>query len=73
MVASLQGTNATVLVEMVHPIGFVLNTTSWSTTLLIGSQSYTDSFQWEAFVAHSHLNVTNNELTGGVIIRATVQ
>ena len=71
--ASLQGTSATVVVEMVHPIGFVLNTTSWSTTLLIGSQSYTESFQWEASVAHSHLNVTNNELTGGVIIRATVQ
>ena len=58
--------------EMVHPIGFVMNSTSWQTTPLLGSQSYTDSFQWEAFVAHSHLNVSTNELSGGVIIRATV-
>ena len=70
--SSLQGANATVMVEMVHPIGFVMNSTSWQTTPLLGSQSYTDSFQWEAFVAHSHLNVSTNELSGGVIIRATV-
>ena len=69
---SLQGSPATVTVEMVHPIGFVMNTTSWETTPLLGSQSYTDTFQWEAFVAHSHLNVSTNELSGGVIIRATV-
>ena len=70
--SSLQGANATVMVELVHPIGFVMNSTSWQTTPLLGSQSYTDSFQWEAFVAHSHLNVSTNELSGGVIIRATV-
>ena len=70
--SSLQGSNATVMVEMVHPIGFVMNSTSWPTTPLLGSQSYTDSFQWEASVAHSHLNVSTNELTGGIIIRATV-
>ena len=70
--ASLQGSNATVTVEMVHPIGFVMNTTSWSTTPLLGSQSYTDSFEWEAFVAHSYLDVSNNESSGGIIIRAHV-
>ena len=70
--ASLQGSNATVTVEMVHPIGFVMNTTSWSTTPLLGSQSFTDSFEWEAFVAHSYLDVSNNELSGGIIIRAHV-
>ena len=69
---SLQGSNSTVTVEMVHPIGFIMNTTSWETTPLLGSQSYTDSFQWEAFVAHSHLNVSTNELSGGIIIRASV-
>ena len=69
---SLQGSNSTVTVEMVHPIGFVMNSTSWETTPMLGSQSYTDSFQWEAFVAHSHLDVSNNELSGGVIIRASV-
>ena len=56
---SLQGSNSTVTVEMVHPIGFVMNSTSWETTPMLGSQSYTDSFQWEAFVAHSHLDVSN--------------
>ena len=70
--ASLQGTNATVTVEMVHPIGFVLNSTSWDTVPMLGSQSYTDSFTWEAFVAHSYLDVDNNELSGGIIIRASV-
>ena len=70
--ASLQGSNATVTVEMVHPIGFVMNTTSWDTVPMLGSQSYTDSFEWEAFVAHSFLDVSNNELSGGIIIRATV-
>ena len=70
--ASLQGSNATVTVEMVHPIGFVMNTTSWNTIPLLGSQSFTDSFEWEAFVAHSYLNVSNNELSGGIIIRAHV-
>ena len=69
---SLHGSNSTVTVEMVHPIGFVMNSTSWQTTPMLGRQSYTDSFQWEAFVAHSHLNVSNNELSGGIIIRASV-
>ena len=69
---SLQGSNATVTVEMVHPIGYIMNSTTWETVPMLGSQSYTDSFEWEAFVAHSHLNVSNNELSGGIIIRATV-
>ena len=60
--ASLQGSNATVTVEMVHPIGFVMNTTSWDTVPMLGSQSYTDSFEWEAYVAHSFLDVSNLSL-----------
>ena len=71
--SALQGTNATVTVEIVHPVGFVMNTSSWVTIPLLGSQSYTDTYEWEASVAHSHLNVTTNELTGGVIVRATVK
>ena len=69
---ALTGSNATVTVEMVHPIGFVLNTTSWETVPMLGSQSYIDSFTWEASVAHSILDVDTNELHGGIIIRATV-
>ena len=60
--SSLQGANATVMVEMVHPIGFVMNSTSWQTTPLLGSQSYTDSFQWEAFVAPPPQRSTTNSL-----------
>ena len=69
---ALQGSAALVTVEMVHPIGFVMNTTSWETVPMLGGQSYTDSFSWEAFVAHSYLDVATNELSGGIIIRATV-
>lgn len=70
--SALQGSNATVTVEIVHPIGFVMNSTSWTTIPLLGSQSYTGTYTWEAGVAHSYLNVSTNELSGGVIIRATV-
>ena len=69
---ALTGSSATVSVEMVHPIGYVMNSTSWETVPMLGGQSYTDSFTWEAYVAHSHLNVSSNELSGGIIIRATV-
>ena len=40
--SALQGTNATVTVEIVHPVGFVMNSTSWTTIPLLGSQSYTN-------------------------------
>ena len=69
---ALTGSIANVTVEMVHPIGFVLNTTSWETVPMLGSQSYIDSFVWEATVAHSILDVDTNELHGGIIIRASV-
>ena len=39
---------------------------------MLGCQSFTDSFEGEAFVAHSYLDVSNNELSGGIIIRAHV-
>ncbi len=69
---ALQASGAEVTVEMVHPIGFVMNTTSWQTVPMLGAHSYTDSFTWEASVAHSVLNVSNNDLSGGIIIRASV-
>jgi len=69
---ALQGSSALVTVEMVHPIGYVMNTTSWETVPMLGGQSYTDTYTWEASVAHSFLDVSNNELSGGIIIRATV-
>ncbi|MDP6869307.1 MAG: hypothetical protein QGI21_00850 [Candidatus Poseidoniaceae archaeon] len=69
---ALQGSNAKVTIEMVHPIGFVMNTTSWQTTDMLGGQSYSGSYSWQATVAHSYLDVETNELSGGIIIRATV-
>jgi len=69
---ALQGSSAEVTVDMVHPIGYIMNSTTWQTVPMLGGQSYTDSFSWEAFVAHSILNVSSNELSGGIIIRATV-
>jgi hypothetical protein len=69
---ALQGSIATVTVEMVHPIGYIINSTTWQTVPMLGGQSYTDSFPWEAFIAHSILNVSSNELSGGIIIRAMV-
>ncbi len=70
--SALSGSPATVTVDVVHPIGFVMNTTSWETTPLLGGQSYTDSFTWTATVSHSVLDVNTNELSGGIIIRAHV-
>ena len=70
--SALQGSTAIVTVEMVHPIGFMMNTTSWETVPMLGGQSYTDSFSWEASIAHSFLDVATNELSGGIIIRASV-
>jgi hypothetical protein len=69
---ALQGSSAAVTIEMVHPIGYIMNSTSWQTVPMLGGQSYTDSFTWEAAVAHSILNVSSNELSGGIIIRAMV-
>jgi uncharacterized membrane protein len=69
---ALSGTDATVTVEIVHPIGFVVNSTSWPTVSMLGGQTHTDSFSWTATVAHSILNISTNELQGGLIIRATV-
>ena len=69
---AFSGLAAEVKVEIVHPIGYIMNSTTWNTTSLIGGQSYTDSFTWTALVSHSILDVDTNELSGGIIIRASV-
>ena len=69
---ALTGSSSTVSVDMVHPIGFVMNSTSWETVPMLGGQSHIDSFSYTATVAHSSLDVSTNELSGGIIIRATV-
>ena len=63
-------TNATL--EIIHPIGFVMETFSWTSGDLTGQQGDTESFVWTPSAAHSILDTTTNDLSGGVILRATV-
>lgn len=58
--------------EVVHPIGFVMETFYWVTGDMAGSAKDTKLIQWSANDAHSILNTTTNELTGGIILRASV-
>ena len=58
--------------EVVHPIGFVMETFSWNTGDLTGGQGASTSFVWTPSAAHSILNTTTNDLSGGLILRATV-
>ena len=72
--ASQIGRNATGTIEIVHPIGFVIEAYSWTTEELIGlqSDSTTGTYTWMPMIAHSILNTTTNDLTGGLTIRASV-
>jgi len=63
---------AQVKLELVHPIGYVIDTHYWNTTGEIGGQTFTNSIAWQSNIAHSVLNTTNNHLSGGIILRATV-
>ena len=58
--------------EIVHPIGFVMDTYYWTTGDMAGQAKDTKLIQWSATEAHSILNTTTNELTGGIILRASV-
>ena len=70
--ASVSGKTATGTIDIVHPIGFVIESYSWTTTELIGGQKNSGAYTWMPMVAHSILNTTTNDLTGGLIIRASV-
>ena len=58
--------------EVVHPIGFVMETFYWVTGDMAGQAKDTKVVQWSPNDAHSILNTTTNELTGGIILRASV-
>ena len=58
--------------EIVHPIGFVIETFYWVTGDMAGQAKDTNVILWTANEAHSILNTTTNELTGGIILRASV-
>ena len=66
------GDVAPVTVDIVHPIGFIMETFSFDTPPLTGGQSYNYQFAWTPTAAHSVLNTTTNDLEGGLIVRATV-
>ena len=68
----VSGKIATGTIDIVHPIGFVIETYSWSTTELSGGQKSYGSYSWMPTIAHSILNTTTNDLTGGLIVRASV-
>jgi hypothetical protein len=64
--------DAPVTLEVVHPVGFVMETFSFITNPLTGGQSYNYQVEWAPTAAHSILNTTTNDLSGGLILRATV-
>ena len=53
--------------EIVHPIGFVIETFTWTTDLMPGGGKDQNTITWNPQEAHSILNTTTNELTGGLI------
>ena len=66
------GETAPVMLEVIHPIGFIMETYTWNTGPLTGGQQDVYSMSWTPTAAHSILNTTTNDLTGGLILRATV-
>jgi len=70
--ASGIGEEASVSIDIVHPVGFVMESFSFTTSPLTGGQSFNQVFQWTPTAAHSVLNTSTNDLSGGLIIQATV-
>ena len=58
--------------DIVHPIGFIIESFTWTTELMAGGQEKEHTISWNPQEAHSVLNTTTNELTGGLILRASV-
>ena len=64
------GKESPVSVDIVHPIGFVMASFDYTTPPLTGGQSNNHNFEWTPTAAHSILNTSTNDLSGGLIIRA---
>jgi len=67
---ALNFATADVLLEAVHPIGFIAWSSNWSTGDVYGGGEDSHEVEWTADTAHSILN--GSELLGGYILRATV-
>jgi uncharacterized membrane protein len=70
--SSFSGKTTDAMLQIVHPIGFVVDTFTWTSNDLIGGQGDSESFVWTATDAHSILDTTTNDLSGGMILRAIV-
>lgn len=66
------GRTAMGMIEIVHPIGYVIESYNWTTAELVGQQKSEGSYVWMPMIAHSILNTTTNDLNGGLIVRASV-
>ena len=70
--SSFSGKTSAAMIQIIHPIGYVMETFSWTSGALIGGQKDSDTFVWTPTAAHSVLNTTTNDLSGGLIIQAMV-
>ena len=66
------GRSAMGMIEIVHPIGYVIESYNWTTAELVGQQKGEGSYAWTPLIAHSILNTTTNDLSGGLIVRASI-
>ena len=62
--SSFSGKTTDAMLQIVHPIGFVVETFTWTSNDLIGGQGDSASFVWTADAAHSILDTTTNDLSG---------
>ena len=70
--SSLTGKSALVLIEIVHPIGYVIESSNFTTPDLLAGQIHEVSYAWTPMIAHSILDTSTNDLTGGLIVRGSV-
>lgn len=69
---SFSGVSSDAMIQIIHPIGYVMETFAWTSGELIGGQSNSQTFVWTPTAAHSILNTSTNDLSGGLMIRAIV-
>lgn len=70
--SSFTGKDSVAMIEVIHPIGYVMETFVWTSGTLIGGQSDSKTFVWTPTAAHSILDTSTNDLSGGLLLRATV-
>ena len=68
--SSFSGKTSVAMIQIYHPIGYVMDTFTWTSGDLIGGQKDSETFAWTPSAAHSILDTSTNDLSGGLIIRA---